>query len=86
MPHLEIVEVILMYCNIVNYDYQQDLIIFYTFVLNKPFGQLLDISSKKKFFLETFDSKFSYIEVWFTDRNSRPLEIEDKIDITLVTN
>ena len=86
MPHLEIVEVILMYCNIVNYDYQQDLIIFYTFVLNKPFGQLLDISSKTKFFLETFDSKFSYIEVWFTDRNSRPLEIEDKIDITLVTN
>ena len=86
MPHLEIVEVILMYCNIVNYDYQQDLIIFYTFVLNKPFGQLLDISSKTKFFLETFDSKFSYIEVWFTDRNSRPLEIEDKIDITLVIN
>ena len=75
-----------MYCNIVNYDYQQDLIIFYTFVLNKPFGQLLDISSKTKFFLETFDSKFSYIEVWFTDRNSRPLEIEDKIDITLVIN
>ena len=50
MPHLEIVEVILMYFNTVNYDYQQDSRIFYTFVLNKPFGQQLDISSKKNFF------------------------------------
>ena len=33
-------------------------------------------------FLKTFDSKFSYIEVWFTDQNSNPLEIEDKMNIT----
>ena len=33
-------------------------------------------------FLKTFDSEFSYIEVWFTDQNSKPLEIEDKINIT----
>ena len=50
MPHLVIVEVIFMYFNTVNYDYQQDSIIFYTFVLNEPFGQQLDISSKKNFF------------------------------------
>ena len=30
------------------------------------------------------DSEFSYIEVWFIDQNSNPLEIEDKINITLV--
>ena len=35
-------------------------------------------------FLEIFDSEFSYIEVWFTDRNSKPLEIEDEISIALV--
>ena len=37
-------------------------------------------------FLKTFDSEFSYIEVWFTDQNSKPLEIEDKINIALVLN
>ena len=37
-------------------------------------------------FLKTFDSEFSYIEVQFTDQNSKPLEIEDKINITLVIN
>ena len=37
-------------------------------------------------FLKTFDSEFSYIAVWFTDQNSKPLEIEDKKSITLVIN
>ena len=37
-------------------------------------------------FLKTFDSEFSYIEVWFTDQNSKPLDIQDKIKITLVIN
>ena len=50
------------------------------------FGQLLDISPQKFIFKKTFDSEFSYFEVWFTDQNSMPLEIEDKIKITLVIN
>ena len=58
----------------------------YTFVPNKLFGQLLDISPKNFLFLKTFDSEFSYIEVWFTDQNSKPLEIEDKINVNLVIN
>ena len=58
----------------------------YTFVPNKLFGQLLDISPQKFIFKKTFDSEFSYFEVWFTDQNSMPLEIEDKIKITLVIN
>ena len=37
-------------------------------------------------FLKTFDSEFSYTEVWFTDQNFKPLEIEDNINITLVIN
>ena len=47
MPHLEITEVVLVYCNIVNNDYQQDSRVLYTSVPNKSFGQLLDISPKK---------------------------------------
>ena len=86
MPHLEITEIVLVHCNIVNNNYQQDSRALYTFVPNKSFGQLLDISPKNFIFLKTFDSEFSYIEVWFTDQNYKPLEIEDKIHITLVIN
>ena len=50
------------------------------------FGQLLDISPKNVIFLKRFNFKCSYIEVWFTDQNSKPIEIEDKIIITLVIN
>ena len=53
----------------------------YTFVSNKSFGQLLDISHKNFRFLKTFNSEFSYIEVWFTDQDSKLLEIEDKIKL-----
>ena len=60
--------------------------VLYTFVPNKSFGQLLGISPETFIFLRTSDSQFSYIEVWFTDQNSNPLEIEDKINTTLVIN
>ena len=40
-PHLEITEVVLVNCNIVNHDYQQDSRVLYTFISNKPFGSLL---------------------------------------------
>ena len=59
VPHLEITEVVLINYNIVNDDYQLDLIVLYTFVLNKSFGQLLNILPKSAIFLKTFNSKFS---------------------------
>ena len=68
--HLETTEEVLVHCSIVNNDYQQDSRVLCTFVPNKSFGQLLDISPKNFIFLKTFDSEFSYIEVWFTDQNS----------------
>ena len=58
----------------------------HTFVPNNLLGQLLDISPKKFKFLKAFNSEILYIEVWFTDQNSKPLEIEDKINITLFIN
>ena len=62
--------------------------VLYKFVLNKSFGQLIDISPKnfKCYILKTFDSEFSYIVVWFPGQNSKPLATEDKINITLVIN
>ena len=47
---------------------------------------MLDISPKDFMFLKTFDSEFLYIEVWFIDQNSKPLDEEDRINITLVIN
>ena len=41
VPHLEITEVVLVHCDVVNNDYQQDSRVLYTFVPNKRFGNLL---------------------------------------------
>ena len=56
VPHLEITEVVLVHCDIVNNDYQQDWRVLYTFVSNKPFGSLLEISPTNHIFLKTFNS------------------------------
>ena len=71
---------------IINNNYQRNSRVLYTYIPNESFGQLLDISPKNVIFLKTFNSLFSYMEVWLTDQNSNPLEIEDKINITLVFN
>ena len=86
VAHLEITEVVLKHCNVVNNSYEQNSRVLYTFVPNQSFGQLLNISPENFIFLKTFDSEFSQIDVWFTDQNSKALEIEDKINITLVIN
>ena len=84
VPPLEITEVILVPWNIANNDYQQDSRVLYIFVRSKPSGQSLEISPKNYIFLKTFNSEFQATEVWFTDQNSHPLEIEDRIKLTLV--
>ena len=84
VPHLEITEVVLVHCNMVNNDYQQHSRVLYTFVSNKSFGSLLDISLSNHIFLKTFNSEYDEIIVWFTDQNSKPLEIEDRINLTMV--
>ena len=63
VPHLEIVELLLVHCNFVNNDYQQDSRILYTFVPNKTFGSLLEISPTNHVFLRTFNSEFQEINI-----------------------
>ena len=84
VQHLEITEVVLVHCDIVNNYYQQDSRVLYTFVPNKPFGSLLEICPPNHIFLKTFNSEFDEIKVWFTDQNSQPLEIKDRINLTMV--
>ena len=87
VPHLEISEVVLVHCDIVNNDYQQDSRVLYTIYLpNKPFGSLLEISPTNHIFLKTYNSEYRDIKLLFTDQNSKPLEIEDRINLTMVIN
>ena len=84
MCNLEIAEAVLVHCNIVNNDYQQDSRVLYTLVPNKSFRNLLEISPTNHIFLKTFNSEYNEIIVWFTDQNSKQLEIEDRINLTMV--
>ena len=65
VAHLEITQVVLVHCDIANNDSQQDSRVLYTFVPNKPFGSLLEISPTNQIFLKTFNSEYDEIEVWF---------------------
>ena len=84
VPHLEIIQVVLIHCNVNNY--QHDSRALYTFDPNKLFGQLLDISPKYFIFLKPFNSEFSYVELWFTNQKSKPLEKETSREILININ
>ena len=59
-PNLEINQVVLVHCNVVSNDYQHDSKVLYTFVSDKSFGQLLDISPTSFIFLKTFNGVLIY--------------------------
>ena len=84
VPKLEIVEVILVHCNFVRNDYQHTSKVLFTFVLNKQFGQLINISPNSLTMIKAVNTEFSHVEVWFTDQFSKPLQIEDNINLTLI--
>ena len=65
VPHLEITEVVLVYCNMLNNDDQQDSRVLYTFFPNKPFVTLLEIYPENHTFWKTSISEYYEIEVWF---------------------
>ena len=85
VPKLESAEVVLVHCNLVNNKYQQASKVLFTFVPNKQVGQLINISPHSlTTMLNTKNTEFSLNEVWFTDQNSKPLEIEDNVNMTLI--
>ena len=83
VPYLEITKAVLVHCNIVNNDYQQDSRFLNTFVPNRPFGSLLNFFPTNHIFLKTLNAEYNEIKVWFIDRNSQPLETEDRTNLTL---
>ena len=85
VPKLETVEVVLVHCNLVKNDYQHTSKVLFTFAPNKEFGQLINISPHAFTMMNTVNTEFSYAEVWFTDQNSKALEIEDNFNLKLIT-
>ena len=73
-----------MHCNLVNNNYQEASKVLFTFVPNKQFGQLINIAPHSLIVLSTTNTEISSIELWFTDQNSEPLEIEDSVNLTLI--
>ena len=83
VPKLESVQVALIHCNLVKNDYQQTSKVLFSFVPNKPFGQLINISPHYLTMMNTVNTEFSFVEVWFTYQISKALEIEDNVNLTL---
>ena len=84
VPKLKSVEVVLVHCNLVNNNYQRASKVLFAFVPNKQFGQLTNISPHSLTLLNTTNTEFSFVEVWFTDQNSKQLERQDNVNMTLI--
>ena len=83
-PKLKSVEVVLVHCNLVKNYYEHTSKVLFGFVPNKQFEQLINISTYSLTMMNTVNTEFSYVEVWFTDQISKALEIEDKVNLTLI--
>ena len=81
---LEIVEVVLVHSNLVKNDYQHTSKVLFTFIPNKKIGQLINISPHAFTLMNTVNTEFSYVEVWFIGQYSKVLEIEDNVNLTLI--
>ena len=84
VPKLESVDLVLMHCNLVNNHYQKASRVLFTFVPNKGYGQLMTTVPHPLIMLKTVNTEFLFVEVWFTDQDNRPLEIEDNVNITMI--
>ena len=83
-PRFAVFEVVLVQCNLVDNQYPQKPEVLYTFVSYKFYAYLLNVEPSNLVFLKTYDTDFDEIIITFTDQNSRPLEIEDKVNLTLL--
>ena len=63
VPNLESVETILVHCNLIKNDYQHTSKDLFTFVPNKEFGQLINISPHSLIMMNTVNTEFSSVEV-----------------------
>ena len=86
VPSNELVEVVLVQCNLENNQYQQKSEVFYTSRSKNSYTYLLNVKSSNLVFLKTYNTKFDKIIITFTDQNGRPVEIKDKVNLTFLIN
>ena len=86
VPNLELVEVVLIQCNLVENQYQRKSEVLYTVTLNKSYAYLLIVEPSNLVTLKTHNTKFDKIAVTLTDQNDRPIEIVGKVNMTLLIN
>ena len=84
VPDLEVAEVDLAQCNLLDNQYQHKSNVLFTYTL--IFIYLLNVEPRKLVFLKTYTTEFDEIIMTFMDQNGRPLEIEDKVNLTLLIN
>ena len=81
-----VAEVILIRYNLVHNQYQQQSDVLYTFTPNKSYAKLLNLEPSNLVFLKTYNTEFGEIIITLTDQNVRPLEMEDKVNLTSLIN
>ena len=86
MPNLEVVEVVLVECNLVDDQYQQNSEVLYTLTPNKSFAYLLNVESSNAVFLKIYNTEFDKIIIPFSYQNSGPLQTEDRVNFALLIN
>ena len=86
VPSLEVIEVVLVQCNLVDNQYQQISEVLYTFTSAKSYVYLLNVEPSDLVFSKTYNTEFDEIILTFTNQNGRPIEIEDKVNLTLLIN
>ena len=84
VPSLELDEVVLVRWNLVVNQHQQKSEVLYTFTPSKSNGYFLNVEQSNLMFLKTYNIEFDDITITFTDQNVIPVEIEDKVNLTLL--
>ena len=84
VPKLDPIEIVWVHCNLVKNDYQHTSKVLFTFVSNKQFGQLINISPHSLIKMNTVNTEFSSVEVWFIDQASKAREIKESVNLTLI--
>ena len=86
VPSFEVVEVVLVQCNLADNQYQQKSEVLYTFTPNKSYDYLLNVEPSNLVFLKTYNTEFDETIITFINQNGSPFEIENKVNLTLLIN
>ena len=79
-------ELVLVQCNLVDNQHEENSEVLYTFTPNKFYADLLNVEPSSLVFLKTYNTEFDEMIIKLMDQNGGPLEIENKVNLTLVIN